>query len=74
MLAITGLQFHDLISTFTQQDVELDKLFMDVAAYNARVMGPEHVENVVSQACRTAFEVIARSRMSRFPSTFNRCP
>src|ERR1700691_3029158 len=31
VLAITGLTFHDLISTHTQQDVELDKLFMDVA-------------------------------------------
>ena len=39
VLAITGLQFHDLVGTFTQQDVELDKLFMDVAVYNARVMG-----------------------------------
>src|SRR5471030_1459902 len=54
VLAITGLQFHDLISTHTQQDVELDKLFMDVAVYNARVMGPTHVENVADLACRTA--------------------
>jgi len=54
VLAITGLQFHDLIETGTQQDVELDKLFMDVAVYNARVMGPNHVENVVDLACRTA--------------------
>src|SRR5690554_4466663 len=54
VLAITGLQHHDLISTGTQQDVELDKLFMDVAAYNARIMGGAHVENVVSLACRTA--------------------
>ncbi|MGE5547294.1 MAG: thiamine pyrophosphate-dependent enzyme [Solirubrobacterales bacterium] len=54
VLAITGLQFHDLLSTHAQQDVELDKLFMDVAAYNARVMGPEHVENVADLACRTA--------------------
>ena len=30
VLAITGLQFHDLLHTHTQQDVELDKLFMDV--------------------------------------------
>src|SRR3954462_4448020 len=29
VLAITGLQFHDLVQTFTQQDVELEKLFMD---------------------------------------------
>jgi pyruvate dehydrogenase (quinone)/pyruvate oxidase len=35
VLALTGLQYHDLINTHTQQDVELDKLFIDVAAYNA---------------------------------------
>jgi pyruvate dehydrogenase (quinone) len=54
VLAITGLQFHDLLHTFTQQDVELDKLFMDVCVYNSRVMGPSHVQNVVELACRTA--------------------
>src|SRR3989475_2965771 len=54
VLAITGLQFHDLIGTRTQQDVALDKLFMDVAVYNERVMGATHVENVVDLACRTA--------------------
>jgi pyruvate dehydrogenase (quinone) len=54
VLAITGLQFHDLIETYTQQDVELDKLYMDVCVYNARIMGPTHVENVVELACRTA--------------------
>src|SRR5262245_25611009 len=54
VLAITGLQYHDLVHTYTQQDVELDKVFMDVAVYNARVMGPDHVENVVDLACRTA--------------------
>ena len=54
VLAITGLQFHDLLQTFTQQDVELDKLFMDVCVYNSRIMGPTHVDNVVELACRTA--------------------
>src|SRR5579883_3677603 len=54
VLAITGMQFHDLLDTYTQQDVELDKLFMDVAKYNVRVMGPAHVENCVELACRTA--------------------
>ncbi len=54
VLAITGLQYHDLIHTFTQQDVELDKLFMDACVYNARIMGPAHVENVVALACRSA--------------------
>jgi len=54
VLAITGLAYHDLIDTFTQQDVQLDRVFMDVAKYNARVMGPTHVENVADLACRTA--------------------
>ena len=54
VLAITGLQFHDLIGTRTQQDVALDKLFIDVAVYNERIMGATHVENIVDQACRTA--------------------
>ena len=54
VLAITGLQFHDLLHTFTQQDVELDKLYMDVAVYNARIMGAQHVQNTVELACRTA--------------------
>jgi pyruvate dehydrogenase (quinone)/pyruvate oxidase len=54
VLALTGLHFHDLIGTYAQQDVELDKVFQDVAVYNARVMGPTHVENVADIACRTA--------------------
>ncbi len=54
VLAITGLQFHDLVHTFTQQDVELDKLFADVCVYNSRVMSPAHMENVAELACRTA--------------------
>jgi pyruvate dehydrogenase (quinone)/pyruvate oxidase len=54
VLAITGLQFHDLINTHTQQDVELDKLFIDVCVYNSRIMSPTHVQNVVELACRTA--------------------
>lgn len=54
VLAITGMQYHDVIETQTQQDVDADKLFMDVCKYNARIMGPQHVENVTHLACRTA--------------------
>jgi pyruvate dehydrogenase (quinone) len=54
VLAITGLPYHDLCDTFTQQDVALDRLFMDVATYSTRVMGPAHVENVTELACRIA--------------------
>src|SRR5436853_2460634 len=39
VLAITGLQFHDLIGTHTQQDVALDRLFEDVSVFNQRIMG-----------------------------------
>src|SRR4051794_16947811 len=54
VLAITGMVYHDLINTYTQQDVELDKLFMDVCVYNNRIMGQAHVESVTDLACRTA--------------------
>ncbi len=54
VLAITGMQFHDLLNTHTQQDVELDRLFVDVAKYNVRIMGPAHVRNATDLACRTA--------------------
>jgi pyruvate dehydrogenase (quinone)/pyruvate oxidase len=54
VLAITGMPYHDLISTYTQQDVETDRLFADVAKYSARIMGATHVENVADLACRTA--------------------
>jgi pyruvate dehydrogenase (quinone) len=54
VLAITGMPYHDLIGTRTQQDIELDKVFADVAEYSMRIMGPTHVENVAHLACRTA--------------------
>ncbi len=54
VLAITGHAYHDLIDTFSQQDVDLDKLFQDVTVYNARVTGAPHVENVAHLACRAA--------------------
>ena len=54
VLAITGHHYHDLIDTHAQQDVDLDKVYMDVALYNARVMGPSHVEEIANIACRTA--------------------
>lgn len=54
VLAITGHTFHDLIGMRYQQDVDLDKLFMDVSVFNQRVMGPAHVVNVVDEAIKTA--------------------
>lgn len=54
VLAITGHHYHDLIGTFAQQDVDLDRIFADVAVYSQRIMGPAHVENVTTLACRMA--------------------
>jgi pyruvate dehydrogenase (quinone) len=54
VLAITGHHYHDLIDTHAQQDIDLDRVYMDVAVYNTRIMGPEHVPNVINLACRTA--------------------
>src|SRR5262247_4443818 len=34
VLAVTGLPFHDLLGSFTQQDVALDRLFADVAKFS----------------------------------------
>jgi pyruvate dehydrogenase (quinone)/pyruvate oxidase len=54
VLAITGMHFHDLLGTHSQQDIEMDKLFMDVTIYNNRVMGPAHAGHVTDLACRKA--------------------
>ena len=55
VLAITGHTFHDLIGMDYQQDVDLSKLYMDVAVFNERVMGPAHAVNVVDMAVRRAY-------------------
>jgi pyruvate dehydrogenase (quinone)/pyruvate oxidase len=69
VLALTGLQFHDLIGTYTQQDVALDRLYMDAATYNERIMGANHVENVTDLAVRTALAYRTVSHIT-FPVDF----
>ena len=54
VLAITGLPYHDLIQTQTQQDVDHVRLFQDVAEYTTAVFGARHVRPALAQACRTA--------------------
>src|SRR3981081_4641763 len=54
VLAITGMAYHDLVHTYTQQDVELDKLFMDVSVYNSRIMDKTHVEPTLDLAIHAA--------------------
>ena len=54
VIAITGLPYHDLLDTFTQQDVDHNRLFADVALYTTRIMSAAHVENALTLACRSA--------------------
>jgi len=54
VLAITGTQYHDLIETYTQQDVDLTRVFNDVTVFNGHVTDAAHVENLASLACRSA--------------------
>src|SRR5512135_40086 len=54
VVAIAGHQFHDLMNTHGQQDVDLQHVFMDVSVYNSLIMGRAHVERVTDLACRKA--------------------
>lgn len=73
VLAITGNQFHDLYQTHGQQDVRLERLFDDVATYNATVMGPGHVRNATQMACRTAINYSTVAHVT-FPTDFQGKP
>jgi pyruvate dehydrogenase (quinone) len=66
LLAITGMTYHDLIGTHYLQDYDTDHLFANLAVYNQRIMGPEHIHNVVDLACRTALSQRAPTHIA-FP-------
>jgi pyruvate oxidase len=55
VLAITGQVESDLIGIDYFQEVNLDRLFDDVAVYNQRIMSAEQLPAVVNQAIRTAY-------------------
>jgi pyruvate dehydrogenase (quinone)/pyruvate oxidase len=73
VLALTGMPYHDLVGTHTQQDVEVDRVFMDVAKYSERIMGAAHVEAVVDLACRTALAYRGVSHIA-FPVDLQEAP
>ena len=54
VLAITGLPYHDLVQTSTQQDIDHVRLFADVAEHSTAILGAAQVETAVALACRTA--------------------
>ncbi len=73
LLAITGMTYHDLIGTSYLQDVNIDYLVNDVAIFNERIMGPQHVTNVVDYACRTALTQRGPAHIA-FPIDFQAAP
>ncbi|MED3562995.1 pyruvate oxidase [Bacillus xiapuensis] len=55
VLAITGQVESDLIGTDFFQEVNLERMFDDVAVYNQRIMSADQLPAVVNQAIRTAY-------------------
>ncbi len=54
VLAITGMQETSVLGTHYQQEVHLDRLFADLAAYNLMVTNPQQMPAVVDLAVRNA--------------------
>jgi pyruvate dehydrogenase (quinone) len=54
VLAITGMQATSQLGTFFQQEVHLDRVFMDLAEYNARIAVPASIPTIVDIAVRTS--------------------
>jgi len=54
VLAITGMQETQLLGTGYQQEVHLEKLFQDVAAYDVMALVPAHIPTLVDLAVRHA--------------------
>ncbi len=55
VLAIAGQVETDLLGSDFFQEVNLDRLFDDVAVYSQRVMSTEQLPTVVNQAIRAAY-------------------
>jgi pyruvate dehydrogenase (quinone) len=54
VLAITGQTYSDLKGSNFQQEVNMTRLFDDVAIYNQEVINPNQVEMLADEACRHA--------------------
>jgi pyruvate dehydrogenase (quinone) len=54
VLALTGLQATSVLGTGFQQEVHLDRLFMDLCEYNERISVPASIPTLVDIAVRTA--------------------
>ncbi|MEV1248281.1 thiamine pyrophosphate-binding protein [Nonomuraea sp. NPDC049750] len=55
VLAITGMQESSVLGTAYQQEVQLDRLYADVAEYNMMITNPAQLPALVDVAIRTAY-------------------
>src|ERR1700744_5579756 len=55
VLASTGMQETSILGTGYQQEVNLDKLYQDVAEYDQMIYHPAQLPTVVDNAVRTAY-------------------
>jgi pyruvate dehydrogenase (quinone) len=67
VLAITGMQETTVLGTGHQQEVHLDRLFLDLAEYNMLITAPTSIPSLVDRAMRTC---LARRTVSHltFPN------
>jgi pyruvate dehydrogenase (quinone)/pyruvate oxidase len=73
VLAITGMQATDQLGTGYQQEVHLERLFEDVADYNAMVLVPVQVPALVDLAVRSALAHRSVSHLT-FPVDLQEAP
>jgi pyruvate dehydrogenase (quinone) len=73
VLAITGMQETQLLGTGYQQEVHLEKLYQDVAAYDVMALVPGQIPALVDRAVRTC---LARRTVSHltFPNDLQVAP
>ena len=66
VLAITGQTYSDLKGSNFQQEVNMARLFDDVAVYNQEVINPNQIDMLTDEACRHALNHRAVSHIT-FP-------
>jgi len=73
VLAITGMQETQLLGTGYQQEVHLEKLYQDVAAYDVMVHVPAQIPALVDRAVRTSLAQRTVSHLT-FPNDLQIAP
>ena len=73
VLAITGMQETQLLGTGYQQEVHLEKLYQDVAAYDVMVHVPGQIPALVDRAVRTSLAQRTVSHLT-FPNDLQVAP